>query len=155
MDLIFLRLNGAPPKECLENALAQLNKDIRDAVERVLYETKLEKIQGELPGRWIDIRREHEKYRERAATGLKEYRRYCDRISAPSVEPLRWLDDAIKNFDALKLPGPYRRTKEGRHHQPWTNKAHRRLKQLQVPKDLAEELLLACGIRQQHRSEHE
>src|SRR5262245_11373532 len=118
MDLTVLRLNGAPPKEDLENALARLNKNIRRGdVERVLYDAKVEKIKGELPGRIIDFRREHEDYRESARTALRDFRGHLARISGPGVKPC-WLDVAIQKIDAMKLPpGPHRRTKEGRHRQ--------------------------------------
>lgn len=71
MDLTVLRCNGAPPKECLENALELLDKGIRDTVETVLSEAKIEKILGEMEGRQVDFVREFEKHRGPAATALR------------------------------------------------------------------------------------
>ena len=41
--LTVLRVNSAPPEECLGNALDLLDKSIKDAVVSVLYEAKVEK----------------------------------------------------------------------------------------------------------------
>ena len=151
MDLIFLRCDGAPSKECLENlenVLALLNKDIRPAVERVLYEARTEEILGEAPGHGIDIMRQYENRRKMALSNLEHFRRYLASISFPNnAPPIRWLDDAIRNLKALEQPGPYRRVKEGRQRQPWINKARRKLKLLGVPRELSEEILVASGLR--------
>lgn len=151
MDLIFLHCDSEPSKECLEHletVLARLNKNIRPAVERVLFEARTEKILGELPGRGIDMAREYETCRKSALRELKRLRGYWNSISAPNVPPIRWLDDAIRNLEAIKLPGPHRRAKEGRHRQPWINEARRKLKLLGVPRELSEEILLVSALRQ-------
>jgi hypothetical protein len=148
--LNVLRLNGAPPKECLENALAQVDKDARDAVVRVLYDAKVEKILGEIEGRGIDFTRTFEKHRKPASIALKEFRYYLTAIGASAGlrdSKYRWLDETILVLDKMEWPVPSRRAKEGRHPQPWINKARGNLKRLGVSRDLSEELLLACGIR--------
>jgi hypothetical protein len=147
-DLLeVLRVNGAPPEEDLQTALAKVDRDIFDAVTRVLYDAKVEKIRGELEGRQIDFAREFSIRRKSASLAAKNFRRL---LGVPS---LSWLDD--RKLDALKgkWPFPNRRKTEGRHHQPWIEKARKKLKRLGVSREDSEELLLACGIRRpRHRT---
>jgi hypothetical protein len=140
--LTVLRVNGAPPEECLRDALKLLDKSILDAVVSVLYEAKLEKFQGEIDGHRIAYWRELEDRVKPALTAMKRFKRFLTANGTVQV-----LDDAIRLLSGLDQPGPRRRKKEGRHSQPWINKARGKLTRLGVSRDLSEELLLACGIR--------
>jgi hypothetical protein len=64
-------LNGAPPKELLENDLKRVDKNVRDDVVRVLYDAKVEKILSEMEGRRIDYVR---KLRKRTCPALADLR---------------------------------------------------------------------------------
>jgi hypothetical protein len=155
--LTVLRVNGAPPEECLKYALKRVDKGILDAVHSALYDAKVEKVLGEMEGRQIDFVREFEKHREPASTALKELKNYMITIGASAARPISWLDDPIRALDKMDLHTslhiPRRRKKEGRHHQPWINKARRKLRRLGVPVELSEELLLATGIRRPRSNE--
>jgi hypothetical protein len=108
MNLVVLRVSGAPPKECLENALELLDKRVRDAVEVVLYEAKVEKILGEMNGRRIDFVREFERHRKPASIALKEFRRYMNTIGSSAPPPLAGRNYPGARQDGLAHPPPAR-----------------------------------------------
>jgi hypothetical protein len=147
-----LRVDGAPPEECLRDALDRVNKSIHDAVVSVLCEAKIEKFQGEIDGRRIDYWRELEDRVRPALTANKRLKRF---LTGNGTVPV--LDDAIRLLGGLLSElyqrGRRRRKREGRHAQPWINKARRKLRRLGVPVELSEELLLATGIRRPRLNE--
>jgi hypothetical protein len=137
--LDVLRLNDAPPAEELQNALGRVDKDVLDAVSEALHHAKVEKILAAMEGHQIDFVRELERHTRPASYELKWIRRFLGTTM---------LDDQIGWLDTISdLPFDRRRKKEGRHSQPWINKARKKLQQLGVSRDLSEDLLLACGIR--------
>jgi hypothetical protein len=111
-------------------------------------EAKVEKFRGEIDGRRIDYWRELEDRVKPALTANKRLKRF---LTANGTVPV--LDDAIRFLSNLDQPGRRRRKKEGRHAQPWINKARRKLRRLDVPVKLSEELLLATGITRPRRNE--
>jgi hypothetical protein len=151
--LTVLRVNGAPPEECLRGVLDRVNKSIYDAVVSVLCEAKIEKFQGERDGHRIDYWRELEARVKPALAANKRLNRFLTANGGTA----KVLDDTIRFISALDSyidqPGPHRRKKEGRHVQPWISEARRKLKRLGVSVGLAEELLLATGIRRPRSNE--
>src|SRR5262245_5058325 len=99
MDLTVLRTHDAPPIEHLQDALNRVNKGIRDAVERVLHEAKMEKTLGELPGRQIDFVREFERRRISALSALRDLERFIHTGRAR----MNGLDDLISRLGKLDL----------------------------------------------------
>jgi hypothetical protein len=147
---MLLRTRDAPPRRELENAfnwLCETGADL-DAVFEALATAKQKRIRAKVRAMQIDFRGDWEEQRTDALNGARRVLGFMRNLRLQS-DDLREIENRFEFLKAIKFPiGSIRRERAGRQHQPWTSDARKELKELEVPRELSKELLLAVGLSQ-------